>query len=612
MTTILHEKLYKKNLSDSPYEDWWTVDNEEVYTHMIQMIHLIDENQSERKWDNLTHGKLYQDHPLVTKGRRKQSSVTYNVIKACIDTLVAKIGQNKPRPRVLTEKGDYAQQQKAKNLTKYLDGILNCTGAYRLGPSIFKDGGIFGTGALKIFTEKNEVKTERVLITEILVDDLEGAYGDPKSMYQKRVVSRNLLKQQFPAHAGLIDEAAPDEISNRKQKTVDLIAVYEGWHIGPDGKHAIVIETGTLLCEDWKFDCFPFAFFRYNNSIASFYGNGIAEELKGTQTEINKILRDIQKAQNLIAVPRVWAEYNSKVVATHLNNEIGGVIKYKGQKPTTETATAMNNEIYTHVKWLIQSSFEKVGLSQLTATSKKPAGLDSGRAIREFRDTESERFTSLTRQYEEFFEDVAAIVIKMSKDLYKSGSDMKVSTESRDFIETIKWSEVNMDEEKFVLRIQSSSLFPTQPAARLQKVEELVRAGWISKESAIGMLDFPDVAAWTTLETAGEEYTAKIIHDILSSGKYTPPEPEILPERAINYARKAYLEARRTGVPEERTELVLRWIEAASVFLAPVQPPTSVPADQPMPPADGPIQSEAGTPMGTPMPLPQTGLAPQV
>ncbi|NIQ13379.1 MAG: hypothetical protein GTO02_02905, partial [Candidatus Dadabacteria bacterium] len=425
----------------------------------------------------------------------------------------------------------------------------------RQGPAIFKDGGIFGTGALKILIDDNEVKAERTLITELLVDDLEGAYGNPQSMFQKRVVSRSLLKQQFPAHAGKIDEAAPDEISQRKQKTIDLIAVYEGWHLGPEGKHVIAIDNCTLLCEPWKFKTFPFAFFRYNTSIASFYGNGIAEELKGTQTEINKILRDIQRAQNLVAVPRVWADYNSKLNATHLNNEIGSVIKYTGNRPTTETATAMNNEIYNHVKWLIQSAFEKVGISQLTASSKKPAGLDSGRAIREFRDTESERFTSLTKQYEEFFEDAAAIIIEMSKSLYKTGVDSTVKTETRDFIETIKWSDVNLDSDKFVLRIQSSSLFPTQPAARLQKVEELVRAGWISKESAIGMLDFPDVAAWTTLETAGEEYTAKIINDILSHGKYTPPEPEILPERAINYARKSYLEARRTGVSEERTEL---------------------------------------------------------
>jgi len=91
--TILREKLYNRPQSDTPYEDWWTVDDQDIHQHLIQLINVIDENQSERRWDDLVHGKLYQDSPMVSKGRRKQNSVTYNVIKACIDTLVAKIGQ---------------------------------------------------------------------------------------------------------------------------------------------------------------------------------------------------------------------------------------------------------------------------------------------------------------------------------------------------------------------------------------------------------------------------------------------------------------------------------------------------------------------------------------
>ena len=263
----------------------------------------------------------------------------------------------------------------------------------------------------------------------------------------------------------------------------------------------------------------------------------------------------------------------------------------------------MNNEIYSHVKWLISSAFEKVGLSQLSVASKKPAGLDSGRAIREFRDTESERFTSLTHQYEEFFEDVANLIISVSKDLYTNQKiDLEVKAESRSFIQSIKWSDVNMEDDKFVIRIQTSSLFPTTPAARLQKIEEYVRAGWMSRESAIQQMDHPDTESWATLETAGEEYVQKIVADILGSGKYVPPEPEILPERAINYARKAYMDAKKDEVKEEYTELLLRWMEQASSYLAPT-------SSTPQPVAPTP---ESGTPTANPMPLPTTGLAPQV
>ena len=610
MNKPIIEKMYGNKKNDIPYEEWWAVEDTETYIHMLQLIKTIDENQKERNWNDLQHGKLYQDTPqgILNGGDYqrstdvRRSSVTYNVVKATTDTLVSKIGQNKPRPRTLTEKGDYHQQLRAKELTRYVDGILGDTKTYRKGPQIFKDGGIFGTGCLKVFSEDGKIKTERVLITEILVDDLEGAYGDPQSIYQTKLVSRNVLLKLFPKHKQEIENATPDDITNRKKQTVDLIKVYEGWH--KKGKHVLAIENVTLLCEPWEHDYFPFAFFRYNTSIASFYGNGIAEELRGTQIEINKILRDIQQAQNLIAVPRILIDYGSSIVASHVNNEKGSIIKYRGKKPDFHTPTAMNNEIYSHVKWLISSAFEKVGLSQLSVASKKPAGLDSGRAIREFRDTESERFTSLTHQYEEFFEDVANLIISVSKDLYTNQKiDLEVKAESRSFIQSIKWSDVNMEDDKFVIRIQTSSLFPTTPAARLQKIEEYVRAGWMSRESAIQQMDHPDTESWATLETAGEEYVQKIVADILGSGKYVPPEPEILPERAINYARKAYMDAKKDEVKEEYTELLLRWMEQASSYLAPTSS-TPVPVAAPTP--------ESGTPTANPMPLPTTGLAPQV
>lgn len=608
MNEPVKQSVRRRDNNDKPYQDWWTVASDDVHSHMIQLIKTIDENQNERKYQDLRHGYLYQNrqgHDSIasyvnsSRGSVDRSAVTYNVVKSAIDTLTSKIGQNKPRPRILTEKGDYGQQQRAKNLSKYIDGVFAKTHTYRQGPQVFKDGAIFGTGALKVLInhETQQVETERVLIPEIIVDDLEGAYGDPKSMYQVRLVSRDILRQQFPNHLDKIEHAAPDEISNRKQKTVDLIKVYEGWHVGPDGKHVIAIDNCTLFAEDWGANYFPFAFFRYNTSISSFYGQGIAEELLGTQIEINKILRDIQRAQNLIAVPRIFTKSGSKVVTSHLNNEIGQIVKGL-DKPDFFTPTAMNNEIYNHVKWLIQSAFEKVGLSQLSVASKKPGGLDSGRALREFKDTESERFASTMAQYEHFFEDVACLVIDMSKNLYKRGVDSKITAESREFIETINWSDVDIEDGKFVTRVQISSLLPTSPAARIQKVEELVRAGWISRESALQLLDFPDTEAWTTLETADNEYVAKIIADILSGKKYEPPVPELLPERAINYARKVYLEAKRNGAPEERVDDILRWIEAASALM---------PA-----PAQAPVVPESGTPTATPLPLPQTGLAPQV
>ena len=159
MAEVLKEKLYIDRDKDKPYKTWWMVEGDDVHDHMIKLINTIDENQKERKWQDLRHGYLYQNRQGAdilrgyldaARTLPERYHVTYNVIKSAIDTLTSRIAQNKPRPRVLTEKGDYEKQQRAKKLTKYLDGVFNQAQTYRHGADAFRDGSIFGTGVVKV------------------------------------------------------------------------------------------------------------------------------------------------------------------------------------------------------------------------------------------------------------------------------------------------------------------------------------------------------------------------------------------------------------------------------------------------------------------------------
>jgi hypothetical protein len=327
----------------------------------------------------------------------------------------------------------------------------------------------------------------------------------------------------------------------------------------------MAIDNCTLVDEKWKSQHFPFAFMRYLEKIDSFYGQGIPEELIGTQLEINKLLRDIQKAQHLIAAPKVLKERHSQVSPAHLTNEIGSVIDYTGTKPDFINPTAMNNEIYNHVKWLIQTAYEKVGLSQLSASSKKPSGLDSRPALREFANIESERFAVTEMNYQHFFKELAERTLEWAREVYKDGTTIK--TASGKFIESIRWKEANLEEDEFVTKVYLSSLLPLAPASRLQKIEEFVKAGWMDRETALSQFNHPDVEAWESMETADKELAESMIYDILYKGKYRAPEPEMDPQKAVNTARKAYLQALQADAPDDRLELLLRWIDSAASLL---------------------------------------------
>jgi hypothetical protein len=322
---------------------------------------------------------------------------------------------------------------------------------------------------------------------------------------------------------------------------------------------------------------------------------GLAEELFGTQLEISKLLRNIQLAMHLVAVPRVWVQNGSVVSTSHINNEIGSVVKYTGQKPEFFTPSAMSSDVYEHLRWLIQSAYESTGISQLSANAKKPAGLESAVALREFQDIESERFQVVGQRWEEFFLESAKIVIDLTKDMEEMGMKGEVKVAGKKFMDTIKWKEVKLDEDAYVLRCFAANILPTQPAGRLQKVQELVQAGWLDKEQGKKLIDFPDLESEMDKDLSSTDLTNKMIDGILENGEYSSPEPEMDLQEALITSQKRLLEARLNGYPEDNIELLTRWREAVK---------SMIPAPEPA------LQDAAA--MANPMPTPQSDLLPNV
>lgn len=151
-----------------------------------------------------------------------------------------------------------------------------------------------------------------------------------------------------------------------------------------DGRHVIAIDNFTLLDEEWERDTFPFCFIRWTERLLGFWGQGLAEQLTGIQVEINKLLRNIQEQMHL-ATPKVFVEAGSKISKAHINNEIWGIIEYAGTPPTFYVPKTVSGEIFSHLDRLFSRAYEIAGVSVLAAQSKKPAGLESGVALREFK-----------------------------------------------------------------------------------------------------------------------------------------------------------------------------------------------------------------------------------
>jgi hypothetical protein len=559
---------------------WYESNKNDLYQDVSAYLKALDKEQSYRTSDNLRFAKLYGNYSILGLDAysytRVESSanithrVTLNIVQSLIDTVVSKITKNKPKPTFLTDGGNWSLKRRAKKLTKFIEGVFSYTDFYDKAAMSFLDACIFGTGCIKIFEKDGNISCERVFIQEIKVDDIEAYYSKPRQIHQVKYVHKDVLKKLFPSHELQIDNAASsqDEFStsaayvNKKH----MVQVTESWRLpsvsgANDGRRAITISNATLLEEEYTKDYFPFVFFRWGRRPVGFFGQGLAEQLQGLQLEINKILRTIQVSMHLVSIPKILVEASSKIVTSHLNNKIGGIIKYAGKKPEYSPLGGIPTELFSHLDRLYTRAYEISGISQLSSQSLKPAGLDSGKALREYSDIETERFLSVGKAYEKCFMDAADIMIDIARDLYAKDKDFKVNVKGRRFIETIKWSEVNMDKDAYMMDVFPTSALSSTPSGRLADIQELVAAGFIDQQAGMQLLDFPDLEGSMNMLNADSNNLERLLEDMMDKGKYFPPEPFQNLENALRKTQQAYLMYRNEGAPEERLELLRRFME---------------------------------------------------
>ena len=564
-------------------ENWWS-SKKDAHEGVMERYEAILDDQSYRKDQNLQNLRLYGNYynsglSSSTYARSKSTSmrhrVTLNVIQSMCDTVTAKIAKNRPKATFLTSDGDYVMQRKAKLLDKFCEGQFYATKIYDVAPRVFLDAAVFGTGAMKIYEGADGIKVERVFPDEVVVDDQEAVYGEPRQLFQVKYVDRDVLHAIYPERRDEIYSAAPSEDEGAGDDESNQIICIEAWHLpsggdAGDGRHAICIDGATLLEEPYERDYFPFVFIRWTERLLGFYGQGLAEQLTGIQLEINKLLFNIQEQMHL-AKPKVFVEAGSKIAKAHLNNETWGVIEYRGTPPQFFVPRTVSGEIFSHLDRLFNRAYEITGISQLAAQSKKPVGLESGVALREFQDIETERFMITAQQYERVFLDAAHQMIDIAREAAKRGDNFEVISHGDKFIEKIRWKDINLKNDQYVMKIYPTNLLPTTPAGKLQKVIEMLQAGMLSQQEARGLLDYPDIAAVNNMAMAAYDDIMQQIEQMLERGISTPPEPFTALPLAMRRVRSAYLKAKVNKVPEERLDLLRRFIEECVALVGRMQ-----------------------------------------
>ena len=602
---------------------WWTDPDDRRANRLMDVAGHCYRALEQTRLGMATCARMYSNTPIIGLTPRlyrhraptsKMNRLTLNLIKSVIDTYVSLITKDKPKVSFETSGGDWSLQQKAKMLEKFVDGIVYETKLEELAPTIVRDCAIFGLGCVKLYLDTDgptpKICADRVFPHELLIDDQDWFYGKGQNLYQYRYIDRYVLMERYPEHAEKIRHASASVFMDASTygtesgtQMLDQVVCVEGWHLATvpgedgsrDGRHTIACGDSLLVDEEYEPEYFPFAFLYRQKPINGLWGQGLADELQPQQIEISRLMQNIQRSQRL-AIGHWLVEENSRINTNAINDVVASIIRFTGVKPEYVAYQPVSADVYQHLWNLWAKGFEVVGISQMAASSEKPAGLNSGKAMLVYADVQSQRFQPCYREYQHWFLSIAEQIVHLAREAQKIQPSFKVkATGSKQMMKDVKWADANLADEEFTLKLYPTNQLADDPAAKMQVVQDMINSGMLRPEDGKRLLDMPDLEAVESFENASYDNVMRAYDRIVEDNDYFPPEPYMNIQESIRIMQMCYLKARLDDVPVDRLEMIRRWIDECAAL---IPPPPAPPAAPPGPATGGPGGPPVGSPQG--------------
>ncbi len=609
---------------------WWQEEKGRVHKRVFDYVQQVEKQQWDVYQRFLRLAYLYNPNgraPLYDDSGSIDSRVTENVIASNVDTVHAAISAADVRARFMTDDGDWETQRRARHLEWYADGLAKLVDLPEKKSQSGKDSALKGMGCLKIWVDEfQQIRCERVLVDNVIVDEAECREGRvPRQMHYREIVTVEEAKARFPkteAVEALEAAVAKGDTAGTDRYWADYrpidrneVVIIESWYrpIGAQGtktyvpgRHVIAIDGYDLLDEPYHKDHFPIIWNRWSDPDSGFYGIGLAERIAGHQRAINKLNLQEDLMIDQFAFPTTWVRVQDAGVMARTVRRIGNVAAYKTEVPTTIIPPAVSPDVRARHQDLRESSSHESGVSRMAAHAAKPAGLDSGAALREYRDATTERFAQQEKRNESFYLLAILRLLECAKELGSKAPE--IVRRSKFGAKKLDWKSVDMGEAR--VQIAAASQLSKTPAGRLQLALEWAQAGVISQDEARRLMRHPDTERAMSLYTAALEHIERVLQDGLD-GEPITPEPYMHLKMAVWRGQMQLQLASDDGAPENILENIRQFVDVASWMVAQQEAPSmstvagapgmaGQPAD-PMAAASASIPPEG---MGGPVPPP--------
>ena len=434
------------------------------------------------------------------------SSIQENIIASCIETLCSKIASQKVRPFFNTVNGTFKEMQIAKQAQIFFDQLYEENNVNKIVTNAFRDACIFDKGFVKISKDGMSNK----LPWDIFIDPREASYKQITQIAEKLPKTPGrLLKLKYGITKGV-------------DTNLDY-TVYEYYDVMEHIKAVYVVELNIVQTSTYEPDAIPYLQICYTDPIKGNTSQSVVDQLYGIQMQIDELLAVMKDSIQMNPGMTLLVPRSSNIKTSMLSNRTGQIIQYDpipGQ--TASPVTWATNDIISGqfvqlLDKLKNDAYEIVGISQLSATSQKPEGLNSGVALSTMEDIESDRFETQLNNVIRLYVDIA----KACLDIFSPEDNILPADTIR---ANITWADIIEARNNMKIQFSAAQSLSRDPSEKLKQLTALAQAGLIPQSHIATLMELPDLQSGYNLANNAFNAVYTFIDLVLKRGV-----PETIP-----------------------------------------------------------------------------------
>ena len=519
-------------------------------------------------WEPMNPPTAFMSPAKGTNGIQTQ----LNIIKSAIDTLTSKVSEAAVRPYFNSIGGDYDTRQLVVDVQKFCDVWFDEQHGIPKSTLCFRDACAYSKGIM---------------------------YVDPESQSLGRIEPWMYSINPGEYDAGTITEVAlnygryvplakfKEYIDNRKLKKMldDDPHCYGKYDIYWDLYNGYKYEMfdGLFIHDPLKLDYEiygglyrrPFVEIWYNRPMTGYFPPSLADDLYPIQRQIDEVVKRLDVATRNAIIGMVFIPEGAGFKASTIEN---GYATYPyqpsidGAKPEVVTPEPIASGWVELLRQYIAWAYEIAGISQVSAASKIPTNVESGKMLDSLENTESERFNMQLQQFTHFGIDCMRVAI----DCFPKDKPIieKITSGKK-----LTWGMVRDKRNLYEIQFTPASVLSKNPEEKINQINSLAQSGLIDNGMIADLLQIPDLERAETTASASYHYCQKIIADAVKDEDFDYSETvdlEMLLRESIKQLNVMYA----NGDKEEYCDRVKRLmidvigkIEGLGVLDKPTPPP---------------------------------------